>query len=68
MINDAMIPLCEGDVSVSGDTDWHHGGVTVRISSLLQSGGARPDRHRDHQLLRLRLVQRLRPGEGCCRL
>lgn len=49
-------PLCSGDVSVSGDSDWYHGGVAVCVSSLLQPGCARPHRHRDHQLLWLRLV------------
>ena len=57
--------LCAGDIGVSGDSDRHHGGAAVLVSSLLQPGGARSDRHRDHQLLRLRLVQRVRPGEVC---
>lgn len=42
--------LCAGDLGVSGDLDRRDGGAAVRIAGLLQPGGARPRRHREHQL------------------
>ena len=54
--------MLAGDVGLPGDPDRRHGGAAVFVAGLLQPGGARPRRHREPQLLRLRLVQRLRPG------
>ncbi|XP_069543606.1 uncharacterized protein [Brachyistius frenatus] len=51
-----------GHVGVSGGSDRRGGGAAVRVPGLLQPGGARPRRHPDRRLLRLRLVQRVGPG------
>lgn len=54
-----------GHVGVSGDPDRPHRDLPVRVAGLLQSGGSGSRRLPDHQLLRLRLVQRV--GSGGCR-
>ncbi|XP_069543611.1 uncharacterized protein [Brachyistius frenatus] len=56
------LPGVKGHVGVSGGSDRRGGGAAVRVPGLLQPGGARPRRHPDRRLLRLRLVQRVGPG------
>lgn len=51
-----------GIICVSGDCNRSDGDPAVLVSCVLQLSGAGTDKSQEHQRIRLRLVQRIRPS------
>lgn len=54
--------VCLGNICVSGDCHRSDSDPAVLVPRVLQLSGAGTDKSQEHQLIQLRLVQRIRPS------